>query len=259
MKHRTLFSFGAAFGIVAAAAAAEVASENIFGILALNDTTSANLIISVPWVDCTDVSQGTLVSNVVKTTNLQVGDYIIRKSGSTYQSWVLTSGAGGNYWKPQIVVGAGVTTTTEGANTARMARGDALWLHRQNPAESSPIYLFGQYTSAGASTTIAAGTTTLAANPGDSAKSPNYFSWANGGPANGDKILVNTATGYRTYTYNGTKWTYVTKTQGAALPALPGTNEVTYEYTSTENDADAIPAGKGFWYQSATGAGTINW
>ena len=150
MKLRTVIALAAA-GMASAAFAATVTSGNTYGILALADATSTNLIISVPWVDCADATQGTFVSNVVKTTNLSENDYIIRKSGSTYQGWKLLK-ADDNvlYWAPAVITDGNVTTTTEGADTARIARGDALWLHRSNPAASSPIYLFGQYSTSAA-------------------------------------------------------------------------------------------------------------
>ncbi len=207
MKLSKFFTLGAVAGMATAAVATTtLTSGNTYGIVALADTTCTNLIISIPWVDCTDSSQGTLVSNVVKTTNLTAGDYIIRKSGTTYQSWVLTGEAPNLYWKPQTVADAGVTTTTDGADTARMTRGDALWLHRSNPASSSPIYLFGQYTNTTATSTISAGAATLVGNASGSAIAPGSFTWSSGGPASGDRIMVNTASGYRTYTYDGSAW-----------------------------------------------------
>ncbi len=265
MKLRNLIALGAVGMASAAFATGTLTSANTFGILALADTTSTNLIISVPWVDCAAATQGTFVSNVVKTTNLSENDYIIRKSGNTYQGWKLQKASNNVlYWAPAIITDGTVTTTTEGADTARMARGDALWLHRSNPATSSPIYLFGQYSTAAATTTIAAGSTTLVANPGTTALSPNSFNWTSGQPATGDKILVNVPGGYRTYTYNGTKWTYLVKTTSGSAMTLPKkkgqtTAQTTYNVTETETDAVAIPAGVGFWYQAGTGAGVIGW
>ena len=211
MKLRNLIALGAVGMASAAFATGTLTSANTFGILALADTTSTNLIISVPWVDCADASQGTLVSNVVKTTNLKAGDYLILKDGSTYNSWVLTGTAPDLHWTAQVVssTDAGVTTTVD-ASGKRIARGMALWLHRSDPANSSPIYLFGQYSTAAATTTIAAGQTTMVANPGTSSALNLNDGFAakcsSGLPASGDKIMVNTASGYRTYTFDGTKW-----------------------------------------------------
>ena len=260
MKLRTLFSLGAAV-CVASASAATLDSPNTYGILALPDNTSTNLIISVPWVDCANASQNTFVSNVVKTTNLAAGDYLILKEGSTYNSWVLTGTAPDLHWTPQIVTTSDGVTTTLDADGKRIARGMALWLHRADPANSSPIYLFGQYSTAAAETAIAAAATTMAANPGDAAKNPNSFTWTSGGPAKDDKILVNTASGYKTFTYTGSAWKYIVRVKGSAIgPALPGSlGQTAYSYTVTTNDAESIAAGQGFWYQSKTGAGTIAW
>jgi len=267
MKLRSIISLGAVAGL-ALSAAANYESPNTFGILALNDSTSTNLIISVPWVDCTNGSEATLVSNVVKTTNLADGDYLIYKVGNTYNSWVLE----GSVWKPQAIVisKAGAETevySTAAADGLRVSRGSALWLHRANPAASKPVYLFGQYTTAEATTTITVGQTTLAANPGDSALNLNSGfaeKWTSGAPANGDKILVNLPSGYRTYTYNASaaKWQYVERTQGSSIGGtLPrgGSGAGANTINETTKDAESIPAGQGFWYQSKTGAGTINW
>ena len=263
MKLRTLFSLGAAV-CVASASAATLDSPNTYGILALNDTTSSDLMISVPWVDCANASQNTFVSNVVKTTNLAAGDYLILKEGSTYYSWKLTGTAPDLHWTAMSVTTSDGVTTSEDASGKRIARGMALWLHRATPSTSSPIYLFGQYSTAAATTTITAGSTTMIANPGHAAKNPNSFTWTSGGPASGDKILVNVPGGYRTYTYNGTKWTYIVKTASGSAMTLPKkkgqtTAQTTYNVTETETDAVDIPAGTGFWYQSGTGAGVIGW
>ena len=127
MKLRTLFSLGAAV-CVASASAATLDAPNTFGILALDDTTSSDLMISVPWVDCADASQNTFVSNVVKTTNLAAGDYLILKDGSTYNSWVLTGTAPNLHWAPQTVTTSDGVITTPAASGLRIARGKALWL-----------------------------------------------------------------------------------------------------------------------------------
>ena len=259
MKLRTLFSLGAAV-CVASASAATLDSPNTYGIFALPDTTSPDLMISVPWVDCADVSQNTFVSNVVKTTNLAAGDYLILKDGSTYNSWVLTGTAPNLHWTPQQVVTPDGVTNSVDATGKRIARGMALWLHRATPSTSSPIYLFGQYSAAEATSTITAGATTMIANPGTSDLKISAITgkFTSGAPANGDKVMVNTATGYKTYTYNGSAWTKKT-TAASALPALPGGQSASVAGTATVENSDVIPAGKGFWYQSKTGAGTITW
>ena len=267
MKLRTLLAVGAVGMASAAFATGTVNSENTFGILALPDTTSTNLMISVPWVDCTDGSQNTLVSNVVKTTNLKAGDYLILKDGSTYNSWVLTGTAPDLHWTAQVVAtsDAGVTTSAD-ATGKRIARGMSLWLHRADPASSSPIYLFGQYSAEAVTTTITAGSTTMIANPGTTnlivsllRNGGTYTKFTSGSPANGDKVMVNTASGYKTYTYNGSAWTKKTTASSSPTPALPGGQTPSVAQTVAVTDDDVIPAGKGFWYQSKTGAGTITW
>lgn len=266
MKLRTLLAVGAVGMASAAFATGTTTSANTYGIFALPDTTSPDLMISVPWVDCADVSQNTFVSNVVKTTNLAAGDYLILKDGSTYNSWVLTGTAPNLHWTPQQVVTPDGVTNSVDATGKRIARGMALWLHRATPSTSSPIYLFGQYSAAEATTTITAGATTMVANPGTSdlkisllCNNGVYTKFTSGSPANGDKVMVNTASGYKTYTFNGSAWTKKTKASSSPTPALPGGQTPSVAQTVAVTDDDVIPAGKGFWYQSKTGAGTITW
>ena len=260
MKLRTLLAVGAVGMVSAAFATGTTTSANTYGIFALSDTTSPDLMISVPWVDCADVSQNTFVSNVVKTTNLAAGDYLILKDGATYNSWVLTGTAPNLHWTAQQVVTSDGVTATPDSSGKRIARGMALWLHRATPSTSSPIYLFGQYSATEATTAITAGATTMVANPGTSDLKISAITgkFSSGAPANGDKVMLNTATGYKTYTYNGSAWTYKT-TAASALPALPGGQSADVAGTATVTDSNVIPAGKGFWYQSKTGAGTITW
>ncbi len=254
MKLGKFLTLGAVAGMATAAVATTaVTSANTYGILALAETSSSDLVISVPWVDCEDSSLNTLVSNVVKTTNLTAGDYIIRKSGSTYQSWVLAGESSALYWKPQVIADLGVTTTTDGADTARMARGDALWLHRQAPSTSSPIYLFGQYSSEAASTTLSAGVMTLVASPSATALSLSDIN-SKFSPAKGD-ILITIGSSSKTYTYSGSAWTY--KVEGDTGFTLPGGASATAVTTATLSSL-SIPAGSGFWYK-AKSAKTVNW
>ena len=270
MKLRTLLAVGAVGMASAAFATGTTTSANTYGIFALPDTTSPDLMISVPWVDCADVSQNTLVSNVVKTTNLAAGDYLILKDGATYNSWVLTGTAPDLHWTAQVVAtsDAGVTTSAD-ATGKRVARGMSLWLHRADPANSSPIYLFGQYSAEAVTTTITAGSTTMIANPGTEdlkvtllRNGGTYTKFTSGSPANGDKVMVNTASGYKTYTYNGSAWTKKVTVTPSGLPNLPGVGEgqtPSVTQSAAVTDDDFIPAGKGFWYQSKTGYGTITW
>ena len=252
MKHRALLSFGAALGIAAAAfGTTAIESANTFGIFKLNDTTTTNLIISVPWVDCANESQSTLVSNVVKTTGLTAGDELVWKTGSdTYYGWKLVDGN----WSPYEVVVKGEVTATPGAGEIRVSRGSALWLHRQNPA-NGPVYLFGQYTTAAVGeTSVSAGVTTLVANPGTSDMTLFSFNTSKvPALAKGDKVFY----GSKTYTYDGSAWTY--KQPGSSV-SIPGVGSFNQEETATvtaENTV-TISAGTGFWFQPR-GARTINW
>ena len=87
-----------------------------------------------------------------------------------------------------------------------------------------------------------------------------YTKFKSGSPAKGDKVMVNTASGYKTYTFNGSAWTKKVSMDSSALPALPGSGQAAgVTQSAAVQDSDVIPAGKGFWYQSKTGSGTITW
>ena len=242
-----------------------VAGDTTFGILKLADTSSTDLVISVPWTDC-ETGRGVLVSNLVMTTNLTPDDILIRKDGSNYQSWGLTSSGWsgmtiaetgtGTAWKP------GVTNITAGANTTRVARGNAFMLHRQDPT-IGPIYFYGRYDISPTNSTLIAGETTLVGNPGTSGQPFALHNLnVSGGAGDGDIVII----GSKTYTYKTayTNWTY--KKAGETPITLPNGQTTTVPETVVVHGRDAahtvtIPAGQGFWYRRKTGNSntSINW
>ena len=265
MKLKSLIAAGAvACAAATAFADGEVSSGNTFGILKLNDTTTTNLIISVPWVDC-EIGN-VYVSNVVKTTGLTNGDYLIltKRVGTTtsYYSWILTGGV----WQSMVLSSTDLAETglaSTSASNERIGRGNALMLHRQHP-ENGPVYLFGRYDASGTATATLESSssgvvTTLIAPPGTDGTSfdlTNLSSkFTSGGLATGDTVVF----GSKTYSYNTSgkfpgQWTKKEKTQSST--------GIGFAQVKLVNEGDVvIEAGRGFWYQRAKNAGTatITW
>lgn len=258
MKLRSILAASAVCAASAAFAAGEVTSDTTFGILKLDDSTSTNLLISVPWADCE--SGNVFVSNVVSTVGLTDGDYLILKDDNNYYSWKLDNGA----WTAFAVVDSelGVNPIMD-ASGQRIARGKSLMLHRSNPSASSPIYLFGRYDSSSATSSISGSSTTLVANPGTDG-SPLLLTnlagkFTSGSVADGDSVIIDN----KTYTYvedpedpDKAYWTYKAKKVTSQSTGIEFAQKV---IVTTEKDV-SIAAGKGFWYQrKSASAATITW
>ena len=244
--------------IQAVAKSGTVATTNQFGLLKVL-STNADTVVSAPWVALDANVEDPAAMNVaklVKTTNLTAGDVLIFFDGTNYKSWVLNSGR--TEWEPINVVASdsplGVALTGGAASTT-IVRGQGVLLHRQNPKDGSgnaiPFYLYGQYTSAPATTTVAAGATMLLANPNPAAS----FNFSEITPAAGDKIIVTGSSIPKVYTYENDAWGYE-KTEVTTAYGLQVQSK-----TRVTNES-SVEAGKGFWYKrpsSGSGDVTINW
>ena len=244
--------------IQAVAHSGSVATTNQFGILKVL-STNADTVVSAPWVALGANVEDPAAMNVaklVKTTNLTAGDVLIFFDGTNYKSWGLNSGC--TEWEPINVVASdsplGVELSGGAANTT-IVRGQGVLLHRQNPKDGSgnavPFYLYGQYTPAPATTTVAAGSTMLLANPNPAAS----FSFSAITPGAGDKIVVTGSSIPKVYTYEDSAWGYekteVTTTYGIQV-----------QRKTRVTDESSVEAGKGFWYKRPSGGSgnvTINW
>ena len=184
--------------------------------------------------------------------NLTENDILIIFDNGEYKSWKLE----GSSWTPITIVTADSpagTNTTAGAANATLARGQGIWLHRQSPTDGSgnakPFYLYGQYTSAAASTSVSANETKLLANPNPGAS----FSFSSiPSPGGDDKIIVSGAGVPKVYTYKDSAWGY-DKTTTETVHGL------TVQSKERVTNESSVGAGEGFWYKSAGGSPTINW
>lgn len=220
-----------AAGALFASIEATVATVDV---IAVNSSFS-NTVIAVPGLDL--ATGGDLaISNLVKTTNLTVGDRMLAFSGGKYDCWTLSDD---KIWvKPTAkfslnAVGDIEANNTLDASLVTKAVGSGIWLSRQDA--SKPIYIYAQHTNT-LSSTVAAGTTALLGNPSQNSKAPTIS-----GCATGDQIIVPTSGLPKTYTCTNSawySWTKLTKNEG--LPT--------------------ITAGTGFWYVSkGDNPVTVSW
>lgn len=223
--------------IAAASTALAVESSNTFGILRV-DSTSAQTIVSVPWEGAGTQTAGEInVADVVKTANLSEGDQLFYYDGTSYKTWVLTSGAweaaNSSYLGPN-----GTVDVPAAVQDQAIARGKAIILVRSNASQS--FYLYGQYTDATQTTTCTLNGLTLLASPLTIDTDLNKCTWANIGAA--DEIYVPTAT-----------ITVTLKRYQVGETVVWGTQKSTGTISTTKA---IIPAGQGVWYKSNSTEGT---
>lgn len=213
------------------------------------DSGLSNTVVAVSGLDL--ATGGALaISNLVKTTDLTVGDKLYAFSNGKYECWTLSAA---NKWeraeKQYTISGSGEIVEDSGtpASLFTLTVGSGIWLSRQDATK--PFYIYGQHTDTKTST-VAAGATALVGNPTmQTAKAPVSIE----GCKNGDRILVPGAGMLREFKYVGSndlyesnKWEYKAGWSGTVTNSLPPTA--------------TVPAGTGFWYKS-TGEQpvTINW
>ena len=253
MKVKTLACLCALVAIPAFGTEA-VTSANTFGVLKVT-CSAQKVIIATPWVEC--LTAGNVkVTDLVMTDNLAEGDAIIVYAGNNqFKSWRLN---GSKQWSSVAVTGAGGTVTGGAAADAAIARGKAFWFVKVSYSEPYDLYLYGQDTSATATSTVVAGTPTtpaysLVASPKTTAADLNSgvsFFTPNAPNAADEIRLPRTNLPDLAFTYQDGQWG--TKTNKVEI----GT---TGRYRTEWVAGCTIPAGTGFWYVSKGGSGTITW
>lgn len=228
---KLLLGFACASAGAAFAVETTVATIDVIAV----DSDLTNTVIAIPGLDLS--SGGDLaISNLVKTTNLTVGDRLLAFADSQYECWTLNSN--GKWEKAEKkfrITGSGADEVlTTDASMFTMATGSGIWISRHNTSE--PIYIYAQHVSAPTST-VSARTTALVGNPCVTNAVPVVE-----GCANGDQMRVPTSGLPKTYTYDSTSgwshWEGVEK-----VPGRPN-----------------VKAGTGFWYISKGDSDvTIRW
>ncbi len=249
MKLRSIVSVG--MMALAAAAFADYTDGKVCGWMRV-DSDLAVTVVGVPWVDVADPSTNVKVADLVKTDNLTDGDNLYVYNNGTWTFYTLSSGA----WVAGTTANSSITATAGDPSEATIARGQALYLERQNPKEgevAKPFYVYGaEGTTALTTKTLSgvAGTKFLVASPKAAAfqvtTSKISGATAKSRSASGDQIIVPLAGGAsRTYTLASGKWGYVS--DGVRVK---------------EGDAGYLPIalGTGFWYiKSGAADVTITW
>ena len=251
MKVKTLACLCALAAIPAFGTEA-VTSANTFGVLKV-ECASQKVIIATPWVEC--LTAGNVkVTDLVMTSGLENGDAILvyDAANDRFKSWVISGGA----WSSTPVADVAGTVITGDAQSETIARGQAFWFVKKTftTNDTYNLYLYGQDTTAGATSTIAGGTS----------GSPAYSLVASPSVATNDlnsatrDFTPNAADEIRVPRYNLPDLIYTYKTGGWGTEVktqISGTNR----YKKTWQAGCLIPPGKGFWYVSKGGSGTITW
>ena len=232
-------------GIVCVAAGAALAVDPVtvstVEVRAVNSGLT-NTIVAIPGLD---LAGGPLaISNLVKTTNLAVGDMLYAFSGGEYETWELKESADVKYWEKAsytcTISAEGISRATgTSAASYTMSVGQGIWLSRTASGTSEPFYVYAQQPTS-TSTTVAAKETALVGNPTQSNRIPTITT-----PEEGDQVVVPKSKVPTIYTYNGSSWTVKSGWSGETPVSLP-----------------SITAGTGFWYVSnsnSVNGVTISW
>ena len=179
-------------------------------------------------------------SNLVKTTNLTVGDRLVEFRNDKYTGWVLAESGKVKYWKEEIeyfqdASGEKSNGSSPMADTVRGAVGTGIWLVRKEPTDKDgnaiPFYIYGKPVS-DPKTTIVGDAINLVGNP--TTNSVILTTGMLSGAATGDKIEVPGGTGVlgrQAYSYDGTTWKTTDPATHLRVDGFP-----------------TIPANEGFWY-----------
>lgn len=238
--------------LCAAAVSAFGDREAVLGEVGVTAITSSlqNTIVAVSYDDLTGGS-GIVVSNFVKTTNLDVGDQLAIFNGTgTYDTWILkVNGEGVKYWdknEKTFTIGSDGKLqegTGPSASDITQAVGTGIWLCRKTaPAGPFTFYIYGKPSTAKTITTTP-GVWNLVGNP---TQGDVTITKAIAPGANNDEILVPGEQGLVRYLYK----TAANDHQGGWLRAKNAQGEW--------GPAPDITAGTGFWIKT-TSAITINW
>ena len=237
MKLRSMMFVGAAALTTAALATDVLTDEKTLGWMRV-DSTLPITAVGVPWTDVSDPTANVKVADLVKTDNLTDGDNLYVYNNGNWTFYTLSSGA----WVAGTTANSSITATAGNPSEATIARGQALYLERQNPTTPGYFYVYGADGSEITSTTLSGATKYLVASP--KAAAFTVTSAKISGASNKDVIQV---------------------------PLTGGTSRI-YQYFKTKNKwrcngkwedetgYEEIPLGTGFWYiASSTDAVTVTW
>lgn len=197
--------------------------------------TSQNTIIPIPYTSLTDSANNVTLADLVRTTGLPAGTWLLAFDGEKYEAWTLLEGV--SSWTPGTYASTnmGETSVAQGANTKEFAPGGAFWIVLPSvPQGGQKIYVYGSY-SDDVTSTVPAGKTMLVANPKQGAATP-----AVAGAVAKDQMVCIKGEVVTTYTYNGTTWgRWVTSKNAEGISSLDFVIGL-----------PTLGVGEGFWYKS---------
>ena len=223
----------ATFASVAVAAWANSFSP-VIGVTEIT-ATSQNTIIPIPYTSLANSANYVTLADLVRTTGLPAGTWLLAFDGDEYEAWTLQEDGGS--WIPGTYASTnmGGTSVAQGANTKEFAPGGAFCIVLPNApsADEQKIYVYGSYFDS-VTFTVPAGKTMLVSNPKQEKSTPHV----SGAVAKDQMVCIKSGV-VTTYTYNGTKWGrwVTTTTEGkSSLEFVEGLPE--------------LEVGDGFWYKS---------
>lgn len=268
MNVKTLLALTTA--CVAGAVTAAVTSANTLCRIEVN-SSAASTIVSLPLQSVGTSEKSILVTDLVMTDNLTVGDSLLVPNGTSWYAWKIVESKGKKVWESTKSVEGYTPITAPDPDETPLYCGGAVWLNRQST--KNPFYLYGQVIVPTSEedkieTTAAAGKAatsaepaepayTLMGNPKPEALALNSLAYKPGSsPAVGDKIFVpaDNAFGYAEYQWQ----TVATTSQKAWCVRQRYTDAGVSHIGYVATDATIEP-GKGFWYVSFGGSPTIVW
>jgi len=224
-------------GILCASAGVALAVESTVTTIDVIEVKSGltNVVIAIPGLD---LAGGNLaISNLVKTSNLDVGDMLIAFNDGNYECWTLSGTPKKWVSTPgplQDGSGHQVDLTSSPASDTRMLKGQGIWLSRSNPSAERPVYIYGAHSDSKV-TNVVGTKPVLVGNPTLASEIPTISGSAVNDevaiPQPGKKML-------KRYKWTGSAWF-----SAGATTLLP-----------------EVAAGTGFWYIPASSANvTITW
>ncbi len=221
----------------------EVPADNTIGVLKVASAPKTAMI-AVPWA-ALDGDGDISAANLVRTANLTEGDELHYYKNGKFQSWTL---AADGTWQSTKNVSDSGTTDGDAASGAKIPRGSAVWLKRQDA--SKPVYLVGEVGTGTAKTALEGGAENAPA--WNMVASPSVegldISEKFSSPNVNDRIVVPTDGAPKNYTYKDGKWGY--------------TSTIVYEdgiETVFKTDDTAVQPGTGFWYLNSGDAKDVDW
>lgn len=262
-------------GVLAAGglSAAPVVSSNIHGLVRIDPTTT-NTIVSVPWSGYTADGRPTKpipANRLVSPIGLTDGDLLMQVTNEiAYAAWSLEvdDATGARSWQPVMSANRRADSLGQTRNEiithdgiGSVDRGRGIWVIRQNPCKpdgsANPIYLYGQWTSAGEIVEIPGVvlgrtpsyggydvcTYTMLANPDCTAEvAINDIPWDGELVGDKDTIVIPTdrsAAQVLFWDASDGRWYY---TKMEPTPGMPFLMRTVKAYDAK------VPAGVGFWY-----------